>query len=132
MHMIGINQCTRALESACKQRNQQSDQGAESNAAASVPSLVLLARDVRPATIVAHISIYAHILGIPTLVLPGKASAELGAAVGIRSVAAAIFLSSPGEEEMPGDEQKKREWRDAHIEVDSFVRYALSKIPRED
>ncbi|KAL9191218.1 hypothetical protein ACHAXT_000924 [Thalassiosira profunda] len=127
--IVGINQCTRALEGACKRRAQQTAQGAESDA--SMPSLVLLARDVRPATIIAHISIYAHILGIPTLVLPGKASAELGAAAGIRSVAAAIFLSSPGEEGTPDDEQKEREWRDAHNEVNSFVKYAVSKIPRE-
>eukprot|EP00578_Thalassiosira_sp_NH16_P013783 CAMPEP_0181120296 /NCGR_PEP_ID=MMETSP1071-20121207/24079_1 /TAXON_ID=35127 /ORGANISM="Thalassiosira sp., Strain NH16" /LENGTH=197 /DNA_ID=CAMNT_0023204939 /DNA_START=75 /DNA_END=665 /DNA_ORIENTATION=+ len=89
--IVGINQCTRMLESVFKHRNEGQQQNA------GLPLLILLARDVRPASIIAHISIYARLLNIPILILPGKASVELGKAVGIRSVAAAAFLSSPGE-----------------------------------
>ena len=127
IHDAGINQCTRALEKAYKTKSAKSS---------STPLLILLARDVRPATILAHIPTYAKALDIPTLILPGKASTELGKSVGIKSVACAIFLSScsNGEESKVSssedDAQKKEdEWKEAQADVDSFVKYVISKIP---
>lgn len=107
--------------------------GSKPSAPTVKPSLILLARDVRPATILAHISLYARLLNIPILILPGKASVELGKVVGIRSVAAAVFLSSCEDEEgkmmLDDDKQREREWKEAQSDVDSFVRYVVSKIP---
>ena len=127
IHDAGISQCTRALEKAYKTKSATSS---------STPLLILLARDVRPATILAHIPTYAKALDIPTLILPGKASTELGKAVGIKSVACAVFLSScsNGEESKVSssedDAQKKEdEWKEAQADVDSFVKYVISKIP---
>ena len=128
IHDAGINQCTRALEEAYKTKSAKFS---------STPLLILLARDVRPATILAHIPIYAKTLNIPTLILPGKASTELGKAVGIKSVACAVFLSScsnGGEDSKTSssddDAQKKeKEWKEAQADVDSFVKYVISKIP---
>ena len=93
-----------------------------------MPALILLSRDVRPATILAHIPLYAKLLNVPTLILPGKASAELGKIVGIKSVAAAVFLSSSGEDSMK--DNNKQEWKEAQNDVDSFVKYVISKMPK--
>lgn len=86
-------------------------------------SLIILARDVRPATILSHIVIFAHILQVPILILPGQASSELGDVLGIKSVAAAIFLSS-GSQTLSSDEAET----DTHNDVDSFVHFAATNI----
>jgi len=128
--IVGINQCTRTLESAYKHKKEgQQQSGSTPN---PIPSLILLARDVRPATILAHISLYANLLNIPTLILPGKASLELGKAVGIRSVAVAAFVPSERGEgaSMPEEKQKQREWKETQNDVDSFIKYVVSKIPK--
>lgn len=110
----GINQCTRALEDELLP-----------------PSLIILARDVRPSIIFEHISLYAHIRNIPILIFPGKASLELGEAVGIRTLAALTLLPRDGKSFLPfkGDETKMNEWEEYNIEIDSFVSYVISKIP---
>jgi len=95
------------------------------------PSLILLSRDVRPATILSHIVVYAKLLNIPTLILPGRASSEFGKALGIRSVSVAVFLSSSVKSGEPphDDKHKEKERKEAHNDVDSFVKYVISKIP---
>ena len=129
---IGINQCTRALERAYKQQCQskKNDMNPKNSESTTFPSLILLSRDVRPATILSHIVVYAKLLNIPTLILPGRASLEFGKALGIRSVSVAVFLSSDKSGEPPHDDkQKEKEWKEAHNDVDSFVKYVISKIP---
>ena len=129
---IGINQCTRALERAYKQQCQskKNDMNPKNSESTTFPSLILLSRDVRPATILSHIVVYAKLLNILTLILPGRASLEFGKALGIRSVSVAVFLSSDKSGEPPHDDkQKEKEWKEAHNDVDSFVKYVISKIP---
>lgn len=90
-----------------------------------VPSLLILTRDVRPATICSHIPIYAHILNkVPILILPGKASVEFGSLLGIKSIAAALFLSPSSKISLT---QCSDEELDAHNDVDSFINFALQK-----
>jgi ribosomal protein L7Ae-like RNA K-turn-binding protein len=115
--LCGINQCTRALED---------------DTILQSPLLIILARDVRPATIFEHISLYAHIRNIPILILPGRASLELGEAVGIRRVAALSFLPRDDEQSLPFKDNKTKmeEWKECNIDVDAFVSYVASKIPR--
>ena len=132
IYIIGINQCTRALERAYKQQCQckKNDEDSTDSVTTTFPSLILLSRDVRPATILSHIVVYAKLLNIPTLILPGRASSEFGKAIGIRSVSVAVFLSSDKSGEPPQDDkQKEKEWKEAHNDVDSFVKYVISKIP---
>jgi predicted transcriptional regulator len=76
----------------------------------------------------AHIPFYAHLLQIPTLILPGKSSVELGQALGIRSAAVAMFL--PSDNSTSIDDSLKEEWKETHEDVDSFVKYVISKIPK--
>ena len=130
--VVGVNQCTRALEAAAKLTG------------APLPSLVLLSRDVRPPTILAHIPVLCRQLGVPSVVLPGRASVELGRAVGGKSVAVALFLPSRTEDiiGIPDDDEAKKEGDDGgpssiskgqiqecHRCIDSYVKFALSKIP---
>ena len=128
---IGINQCTRALERAYKQQcHKKNDKDSNDSVTTALPSLILLSRDVRPATIISHIVVYAKLLNIPTLIMPGRASTEFGKAIGIRSVSVAVFLSSSDKSGEPHDDkQKEKEWKEAHNDVDSFVKYVISKIP---
>ena len=131
IYIIGINQCTRALERAYKQQCQckKNDEDSTDSTTTTFPSLILLSRDVRPATILSHIVVYAKLLNIPTLILPGRASLEFGKALGIRSVSVAVFLSSDKSGELHDDKHKEKEWKEAHNDVDSFVKYVISKIP---
>jgi len=114
--VCGINQCTRALENDDKLR---------------YPSLIILARDVRPATIFEHISLYAHIRNIPILIFPGRASLELGEAVGIKRAAAICFLPKDDKSSLSFQDNKTKmdEWEESNIDVDAFVSYVVSKIP---
>ena len=131
IYIIGINQCTRALERAYKQQCQskKNDMNPTDSITTALPSLILLSRDVRPATIISHIVVYAKLLNTPTLIMPGRASTEFGKAVGIRSASVAVFLSSDNNCGELDDKQKEKEWKEAHNDVDSFVKYVISKIP---
>ena len=119
--VLGINQCTRILENTLRRTKEK-----KSDDESLVPSLLILTRDVRPATICSHIPIYAHILNkVPILILPGKASVEFGSLLGIKSIAAALFLS-------PGSKVSLKhcsdEELDAHNDVDSFINFAVQKL----
>lgn len=132
IYIIGINQCTRILKRAYKQQCQykKNDEDSTDSTTTTFPSLILLSRDVRPATILSHIVVYAKLLNVPTLILPGRASMEFGKALGIRSVSVAVFLSSNKSGEPPQDDkQKEKESKEAHNDVDSFVKYVITKIP---
>ncbi|KAL3809475.1 hypothetical protein ACHAXA_007775 [Cyclostephanos tholiformis] len=170
-YVVGMNQCTRMLEDAYRHRCiLRSSMGKEVSASTSpsvppsissvVPSLILLARDVRPAYLLSHVYAYAIAMNVPTLILPGgRASYELGmASGGLRCASMAMLLppppppsstspSPPSSLDVEGDattstsmstsgdrargEEMRWMWRKrANADVDSFVRYALSKIPR--
>ena len=74
-------------------------------------------------------------MDIPAVVLPGKASAELAKAVGGRSVAVAMFLPRSSNEEKKaaptcdGDGPSASQIQECHRRIDSYVKFALSKIP---
>jgi hypothetical protein len=137
----GTNQCTRILEDAYRRRIERrtmrlpgsTEPPTATTTTAVVPSLILLARDVRPSSVLVHVHAYARLLNVPILILPGgRASAELGKAAGLRSASMAMFLPPPPscDEVDDGREEGERERRGANSDVDSFVRYATSKIPK--
>jgi ribosomal protein L7Ae-like RNA K-turn-binding protein len=109
----GINQCTRALEDELQS-----------------PKLIILARDVRPATIFEHILVYAQIRNIPILLLPGRASLELGEAVGLRTCAALAFLARDSCSYQDDNKANMEEWNECNIDIDAFIAYVVSKIPK--
>ena len=123
---------------------------------ALAPSLILLARDVRPPHVLSHVYSYATTMNVPILILPGgRSSSELGmASGGMKCASMAMFLpASPismsssaasleaGEDANANtnttrkrargfEEVERVTRRRANADVDSFVRYALSMIPR--
>lgn len=108
--LVGTNQCTRALEAAVLGKGM-------------APSLLVLARDVYPPTILAHIPFLAKQVGTPILLFPGRASMELGSTLGTKKVAIVLFLPS-------GDvTDATEEIQQCHKDIDSFVEFAKSKVP---
>jgi ribosomal protein L7Ae-like RNA K-turn-binding protein len=99
---IGTNECTRALESK----------------SVTMPELIILARDVHPPTILAHIPYLAKNTSI--LLLPGRASFELGKVLGAKKVAIMVFL------QRPKDTTEQQE----HDRIDSIVAFLKQKIPQ--
>eukprot|EP00804_Cyclotella_cryptica_P015040 CCRYP_000623-RA/>CCRYP_000623-RA protein AED:0.02 eAED:0.02 QI:246/1/1/1/0.5/0.33/3/2623/169 len=132
--IVGINQCSRMLEKAFRQKSKNesllvstaSETGINQGQISLVPSLIILARDVRPATIFSHIAIYALLLRVRVVILPGNASVEFGNVFGIKSIAAAMFLSPSSK---PRTDGLSSEELDAHNDIDAFINFVIAKIP---
>jgi ribosomal protein L7Ae-like RNA K-turn-binding protein len=101
--VIGTNQCSRIL--------QQAQTGSR-----EVPSLMVMARDIYPPTMLAHAPVLARALNIPLLMLPGKASFELGKALGTKKTSIMLFLPSS---EADG----------SHSVMNSFIDFVVKKVP---
>jgi ribosomal protein L7Ae-like RNA K-turn-binding protein len=116
---IGTNECTRALEAAVA-------------SGIGAPLLILLARDVYPPNILAHIPYLARQVGTPVMLLPGRASYEMGKTMGVKKVAILSFLpgttTAASDNTSQGDSQEARQ----HSKIDSFVDFIKSKIPESD
>ena len=164
---VGTNQCTRILEEAYAQQHhrqqlQQQKLLIESTTSSatttnatkarisSKPSLLLLSKDVLrpPSSILDHITIFSRHLNVPTLVLPGRASSDLGQALGMKCAAVALILSSSSSsmredlsgavddnkidslEDVERKKQREEEWTETNQDIDSFVSYAINKVPK--
>jgi len=126
--VIGSNQCTRALElarTAMMTKPQLHDGGSSVTVKrGSLPSLVLLARDVRPPIILAHVPILCRLLQIPLLLLPGKASSDMGKLLGVKTASILIFLDGGG---LPlGNASKAQE--KCVRQIDSYIEFAKEKV----
>lgn len=118
---IGTNQCTRVLERAV------------GNSCVPRPLLIMLARDVRPPHMLAHIPVLAKHLSVPLILLSGKTSVDLGAVLGIKLCAIALFLprAEDTSNRAGGDiTQDAKTILRYHQDIDSFIEYAKSKIPQ--
>jgi ribosomal protein L7Ae-like RNA K-turn-binding protein len=100
---IGVNQCLKMLEVNLKTDD--------------VPALVVVAKDMYPPTVLAHVPVIARERKIPLLMLPGKASSELGNALGLRKTSIMLFMKSDG----TNAENKA---------MNSFLEFMVSEIPR--
>lgn len=121
---MGTNQCLRILEHCMgnhnnNHNNNSSSSSHEKDSHPSRPLLILLAKDVYPPTMLVHVPVMASKLGIPLLLLPGKASNELGRAVGVRKTSILLFLPSKTGTEGDGTDDEK---------IDSFIQYACSNM----
>jgi ribosomal protein L7Ae-like RNA K-turn-binding protein len=104
---MGTNQCLRVLEASAAENNGDFQ---------NTPSLIVMARDIYPPTILAHVPVLARQLNIPLLMLPGKASVEIGKALGIRRTSIVMFLPSTK--------------TDSSSEaLNSFVDFVVSQLP---
>jgi ribosomal protein L7Ae-like RNA K-turn-binding protein len=101
--VIGTNQCSRILQQA-QAGNRE------------VPSLMVVARDIYPPTMLAHAPVLARALNIPLLMLPGKASFELGKALGTKKTSIMLFLPSS-------------ETGGSHSAMSSFIDFVVKMVP---
>jgi len=89
-----------------------------------LPSLVLLTRDVRPPIILAHVPILCRLLQIPLLLLPGKASSDMGKLLGVKTASIPIFLDGGA---LPlGNDSKAQE--KCVRQIDSYIEFAKEKV----
>jgi ribosomal protein L7Ae-like RNA K-turn-binding protein len=107
--LVGTNACTRALESAVFSKGLS-------------PLLLVVAADLHPPTILAHIPVLAKQTRVPILLLPGRASFELGKALGTKKVAILCF-----QPHVPVHEATEAE-EEVNGSVDSFVDFMLQKL----
>ena len=133
--LLGTNQCTRALEKAAM----RSDGEGETSTATKndklnlKPALVMLARNTRPPTIVAHIPYLCKQLNIPIVFLPGSASSDLGRLFHTKRASIVLFMTSNNNSSNSKDKVKiiglSKNEKDIFRKINSYVGFAISKIP---
>ena len=144
--VIGSNQCLRVLETAIanyqnmEHTTTNQNSGAISNCrkndtvARPQPSLIVLAKDIYPPTMCSAIPVLARNLGIPLLLLPGKASLELGKAMNAKRTSVLIFLpggddnNDSGAKITNGDGSAEKESREAQTAIGSFVSFIKDQM----
>mmetsp|Transcript_10645 Transcript_10645/g.16044 ORF Transcript_10645/g.16044 Transcript_10645/m.16044 type:complete len:244 (+) Transcript_10645:40-771(+) len=128
--IVGTNECTRVLEKAIRggyDENNEND---------AVPALVMLSRDLRPPTIVAHFPYLCKQLDIPIALLPGKASSDIGRVLGRRVASVVVFMRSKhSKNQMKIPHRKKNGCnieKDISKRMSSYIDFAISKIPTKE
>eukprot|EP00534_Pseudo-nitzschia_fraudulenta_P003267 CAMPEP_0201117246 /NCGR_PEP_ID=MMETSP0850-20130426/1257_1 /ASSEMBLY_ACC=CAM_ASM_000622 /TAXON_ID=183588 /ORGANISM="Pseudo-nitzschia fraudulenta, Strain WWA7" /LENGTH=309 /DNA_ID=CAMNT_0047381497 /DNA_START=232 /DNA_END=1161 /DNA_ORIENTATION=- len=140
--VIGTNQCLSVLEAAVTNGSSGSDNDSDNGVSPPMPSLVVLVKDVYPPTLCCAIPVMAKHLRIPVLLIPGKASLELGRALNAKRTSVLVFRCPGGknnrdtnpnrgvsDNEMRSD--KDNEMRDARNAISSFVSFVRDQIPKE-
>lgn len=150
--VIGTNQCLRLLENA--NANYYDDTttttAATKDAARTrTPSLIVVAKDIYPPTMCCAVPVLANRLRIPLLLLPGKASLELGRALNNKRTSILIFCGDDdaaasaetnnnnnnrnNNSEASGDGGcHEKEISDARTAMASFVSFIRDQIPRNE
>ena len=92
------------------------------------PSLVVMASVDRrqPPISFAHIPVLCHELRIPLMLLPGNAAVELGRHLGVEKGGVCVLSFLP-----PNNVGDSPCHEDVHTNVDSFVRFILQKMEKE-
>lgn len=119
--VVGMNECTRALQKFYDSRGRSSSSGEDE----LIPSLLILSRDVRPPTILAHFPFMCKQMNIPIAVLPGKASIDVGSTFNIK-VASVILFMKYNQEKQSVLISSENETIKA---INSFIEFAKKKIP---
>uniref|UniRef100_A0A6U9VDU1 Ribosomal protein L7Ae/L30e/S12e/Gadd45 domain-containing protein n=1 Tax=Pseudo-nitzschia australis TaxID=44445 RepID=A0A6U9VDU1_9STRA len=144
--VVGSNQCLRVLETAIANRHNKEhtttnqNSGGISNCkkndtvARPQPSLIVLAKDIYPPTMCSAIPALARNLGIPLLLLPGKASLELGKVMNAKRTSVLIFLPGGNDSNDSGakitdcDGNAEKESREAQTAIASFVSFIKDQM----
>lgn len=129
--VVGTNGCTRALQKAKNKSNHnidRNDKGVlDSDGKEDIkllPSLVMLARDSRPPTTMAHIPYLCIQLNVPILLLPGRASLEFGKAFKMKKASVLLFMKCSNEDVSTLSRSEK----ELINRVNSYVDFAMSKM----
>lgn len=114
---LGTNECTRVLEAAV-------------GGTGPKPLLIILAKNIHPPNILAHIPHLSMKVGTPVMLLPGKASEEMGKTLGVaKRVAILVFLPRPSSLNDDHDDAAREA---DHARIDSFIDFIKTKIPKQD
>jgi len=130
--VMGTNQCTRILERLLQKRKLIATQPNNTEQLSGVPSLIVLARDIYPPTILSHIPVMAEQIigeenvGVPVLMLPGPASQELGKIFGTKRVSVMLFL--PAESSNTSSKDDNDVFQDVNNKITSFVAFVKKTL----
>lgn len=120
--IIGTNSCSRAFENSVRTKEKRE----KSTESSSKISLCVLSRDVRPASILSHIPYLCQLHNVPILMLPGKASHDLGRTLGGKKVSVLLFMcGTTGSNDLKGVEKK---WQQ---QINSYIDFIKAKIPAD-
>lgn len=120
---IGTNPCTRILEKAAMAVSKNADDKNKVDGII-IPSLIVMARDIYPPTILSHIPILAKQVKTPILLLGGQASIELGKMLGTKRVSILLFVPPNRKNKEISDLLDAR----LHDDIDSFIQFVLRNI----
>jgi len=131
--IVGTNSCTRAFEKLFRVMEKKSESTEEDSTTCRTTSdllpmnrqisLCVLARDIRPALTLSHIPYLCKLHNIPIVLLPGKASHELGKTLGGKKVSVLLFTCGGDSDNLQGPEKK---WRQ---QIQSYIDFIEAKIP---
>ena len=122
------NSNTKSMEINAASKSTDDSLNAEINSSARRPSLCILSRDIRPTTILAHIPFFCQQVGVPILLLPGRASKDLGSMLGGKNASVLLFTErSRSDDDDDGTSSKDN--KKSHDLIDSFIEFAKEKIP---
>ncbi len=140
--VIGTNSCTRVMNKLFASnvkikkgdRKNGNDGKSASTQTPKKPSLCVLCRDIRPPTILAHVPYLCQQLNIPIILLPGRASFDLGQALGAKTASVVLFLDRDQKEAVSGsdsDSSSKAEIK-RHNQIDSYIEFVKEKLPQKN
>ncbi|KAL3904275.1 MAG: hypothetical protein SGILL_010131 [Bacillariaceae sp.] len=130
--LMGTNQCSKLLETLAANNDATKETVAAATGASPYPrnpTLMVLARDIYPPTMLAHVPQLAQELQIPVLLLPGKASLELGKALKVRRTSILMFLETAATRETSDEDDEDD---DNEVDpIDSFVAFIKEQLPKQ-
>lgn len=144
--VIGTNQCLRLLESLnvddLSENNAESKTQKESatttkrtpdaSLPSQNPSLIVLAKDIYPPTMCCAIPVLAKRLGIPLLLLSGKASLELGKALNVKRTSILVLCCGNDDKNCPSGEKEcqHKYISESRRAIASFISFITDQIPQ--
>jgi hypothetical protein len=129
--IIGTNQCSRRLEELLAV---SATPPPPRRRPRRQPSLIVMAHDVHPATMLVHVPPIANTLRIPLMLLPGRSSIELGNALNVKRTSIVMFVPSSSSSENDNDTKRSDDNVDGHVgdddedPIDSFVEFVTTQL----
>lgn len=145
--VVGTNQCLRLLENLYNVRSRENDNDSDAPAKSrrhslssensenssgtknsfQKPSLVVITKDIYPPTMCCAVPVLAKSLGIPVVILPGKASLELGKALNAKRTSMLIFCCMDA---LGRENSFEKHTLESSRAIASFVSFVKDQIPK--
>jgi ribosomal protein L7Ae-like RNA K-turn-binding protein len=134
--VIGSNQCLRILEDLNATPSTTTTMDSSNTTGHPLvrkPSLIVMAKDMYPPTLCCAVPALAKRLDISLLLLPGKASLELGRALNAKRCSILMFRRGEDDADAGADadgDGDRTDRSNARTAIASFVSYIREQIPR--